>query len=475
MRIVMVGLNHRTAPVELREKVALAGDDLDAALTELTLRFPAAECAVLSTCNRTEVYVVRGTHEPPSADELRALLTEYSAVSIEDITPHSIHREQEQALRHLFRVAAGLDSMVLGETQILGQVRRAYESAARRGTVGPVMHRVFQQALAAAKQVRTQTGIDAGRVSVGSVAVDFARQVFTDFTDKTVVGIGAGELAKTALRHLTTLQPKGLWLINRTADRAAMLAEQLHLTGPGGGVRPWEELDNLIVDADVILTSTGAREPVITAERFRPLLRKRRHRPLFIIDLAVPRDVEETIGAMSNVYLYNIDDLQSVIAETHGQRREQVERCEAGLADAVRSCLAQIQNRDLAGLIRQLRDRLNAIGHAERRRTVRKLDAGQDASDVIDEHTHRLINKILHLPLSQLDGGDPDAPLGFYAAALRRLFDLDDAVATEKDIAESAEAQSPRRQTKIEPEAEVEIQSKELSFSAPSASPRPPR
>ena len=439
MRLLMLGVNHRTASVEMREKLALASEDVEAFVVSLRARFVEAgiECIPLSTCNRTEIYVAKPTHAAPSVDELRVFLAERSGVSVDDLAAVTIHREQDEALRHLFRVACGIDSMVLGETQVLGQVRRAYEQAIELDAVGPTLHRVFQQALATAKRVRYETGIDAGRVSVASVAVDFARQIFSDFGDKTVLGIGAGEMAKTTLHRLQELRPKALWIVNRTTERAAELAESLHLTGPRGGVRAWEEMDPLLIDADIVLTTTGAHRPIITVDRFKPLLRKRRGRPLFVVDLAVPRDVDPMIGAMNNVYLYNIDDLQAVVARTHGQRTKEVSRCEKMLGVAVRQCLAQIQSRDLGRLIRQLRHRLNDIGAVERERSLRKLVATRDDADsdeferVLNEHTHRLVNKILHLPLSQLENDDAKAPLGFYAAALRRLFDLHDESSSE--------------------------------------------
>lgn len=431
MRVLLLGVNHRTAPVELREKLALATSDPAAALRAMRERFPLCEAALVSTCNRLEVYAARPTHHAPTADDLRNFLAERAAVPAEAVSAASIHREGEQAVAHLFRVSAGLDSMVLGEPQILGQVKRAYESAAACGAAGPTLHKVFQAAAAAAKRVRTATGIGSGRMSVATVAVDFARQIFDDFRDKTVVGIGAGDMAKATLRHLLRLEPGKLWVLNRSPERAAALAAELGLVLPRGGARAWDELDALLVEADIVLTSTASREPILTAERFKPLLRKRRGRPLFIVDIALPRDVGADVGTLSNVYLYNLDDLQKVVQANAQTRGGEVERCEAQLADAAAACHRQLQHRDLGVLIRQLRTQLHDIGDAESDRTARKLAAlgvGDEAVQaLLQEHTQRVVNKILHLPLSQLDGKDAEAPLGFYAAALRRLFALDEA------------------------------------------------
>lgn len=456
MRIGLIGVNHRTAAVDFREKLALAAGEIEAAISVLRRRYPEVECVLLSTCNRTELYTVRPSHEPPTDDDLRHFLADCGGVSNAQLTAASIHHDQDGALHHLFRVSSGLESMVLGEPQILGQVKRAYELAVRCGTVGPVLHLAFQRAIATTKRLRHTTTIGIGRVSVGSVAVDLARQVFADFSDKTIVGLGAGEIAKTTLRHLLGLSPKRLWVSSRRLDRATALAEHLHLTGPGRGARHWEELGELLVEADIVVTSTGAREAIITVERFKPLLRRRRSRPLVLIDIAVPRDVQPQVGGLSNVYLYNIDDLQSVVASNYDQRCEQVERCEDEVASAVTAAMVRIRKQDLGQLVRRLRRRLHDIGADEQRRTAGKLAALPDApgrqaiQNLFAQHTHRLINKILHLPLSQLDRRDADAPLSFYAAALRRLFRLDDPAQSSAEpsqepapVEEPAPAKSP--------------------------------
>ncbi len=432
MRILMLGINHRTAAVQLRERVALSGPRLDAVFAEFARRYPGVELIVVSTCNRTEFYLARPTHQPPNVEQLMAFVAEHCETEQRTLAAAILHRENHEAAAHLFRVASGLDSMVLGEPQVLGQIKRAYEYATAQQVVGPVLHRLFQDALATAKHVRRETGIDKGRVSVGSVAVDFAHRIFESFEDKTVLGIGAGDMAKLALRHLQDLSPQKLWLVNRSPQRATRLAEVLRLSPQQGGARAWEDLDQLLVEADIILTSTASPEPIITAQRFRPLIKRRRNRPLFIIDLAVPRDVEAEVGTLANVYLYNIDDLQQVVVQTHEDRRGQVQTADAMLLEAAQACMTQVQNRDLGQLIALLRHRLHDLGQAESQRTLRRMatlhPAGIDPKmqAMLDEHNHRLINKILHMPVSRLDRRNANAPLAFYAAALRRLFALDD-------------------------------------------------
>lgn len=432
MRIVMLGLNHRTAAVEVREKLALSGESLDGFVATMRGQFPAAEVVVLSTCNRVEIYLARPSHEAPSIAALRQTLATHTGVALDQLTVSTIHRENEQALEHLFGVATGLDSMVLGEPQIMGQVKQAYEYAQSRQAVGPVLHKVFQQAIKVARHVRKSSGIDAGRVSIGSVAVDFAKQIFEHFDDKTVVGIGTGYMAKLTLTHLKALKPAKLWLVNRSPQRAVDLAKSLGIGNQDsltpGGARSMDDLDQLLVEADIVLTSTSANAFVITADRFKPLLKQRRSRPLFIIDIAVPRDVDPAVGALRNVYLYNVDDLQQVVAQTHQQRSNVVDHCQSMLSQSVAACMHQVQHRDAGQLIKSLRTRLHDLGQLEQQRTLRKLATAdpKDAAALLQEHTHRLINKILHMPLSQFNHRQAgDVPLAFYTAALRKLFQLE--------------------------------------------------
>lgn len=432
MRLLMLGFNHRTAPLELREALAFDTDRAADALRELRKRYPASECTLISTCNRTELYLARPIHDPPTIEDLRTFITEQTGADADAVRTASIHREQEDAATHLFRVTAGLDSMVLGEPQVLGQVKRAYELADGCGLVGPVLHRLFQGAITASKSVRRQTGIDQGRTSISSVAVAFAKNIFDHFGDKTVLAIGAGEMIKASLASLRRENPKRLLLINRTGQRATDLANQLDLTGSDHGARAWDDMDSLLIEADIVVSCTGATDPIVTEARFKPLLKKRRGRPLFMLDLAVPRDLDPKIGALRNVYLYNLDDLQQAVEATATGRRELVQEAEVLLRGHIDRCMGEIRHRDVGQLVKQLRQRLHDIAEAEQGRTAKKLaslngqSTEQAVEDLLAQHNHRLVNKILHLPLSQLDRSDPDVSMGFYAAALRRLFDLQD-------------------------------------------------
>ena len=446
MRLVMVGLNHRTAELSVREQIAQRLGDGSRIGQALRQTYPDVEVAALSTCNRIEIYIARPTHEPPSGDQLAHWMVEQAGV--EQARASVIHREQDQAATHLFRVAAGLDSMVLGESQILGQVRRAYDAARDAGWVGSTLHKLFQEAISTAKRVRSEAGLDALEASVGSAAVRFSRGVFDHFDDKSVLAVGAGEIVKSTVKQLAAVQPRRIRIVNRTLASAQSLADALHLD-VGQCVRPWDDLDACLTEADVVITGTGASDPILTRQRMRGVVKARRRRPLLILDIALPRDVEPDVGSLANVYLYNLDDLQGAIDQDARQKQQQVEHAARIIHEAVASCMAQIHHRDLGRLIRALRRKLHEVGDQERQRTRAKLaGAGPDAVErVLDEHTQRVINKILHMPLSQLDQRNPEAPLGFYAAALRRLFDLQQdaesepmASANERDEADDGES-----------------------------------
>ena len=390
-----------------------------------------AEVVVLSTCNRTEIYRAVEVEDGFDAEVLQGWWAGACGVGRDHVAAVSVAARGEGAVRHLFGVAAGLESMVLGEPQVLGQVRAAYRRAEEEGTVGPILHRVFQQAIAASKRVRCETGIDSGRVSVGSIAVAYARRIFERFDDKTVVAIGAGQAAKLTLRHLVGVRPGRLWIVNRSARRARALAGSLGIEGGDGMFRGLGELDGLLVEADIVLSGTSSREPILTRALMEGVCARRRHRPIYVIDTAVPRDVEPSVGQIEDVYLYNMDDLQSVARQTHDERAGHAGRCRVLVDEAVRKCVLDVRHSELGRVVRHLRQKLHRLGDAENERTRRRLLA-LDSADrdgalrgLLSDHTRRLINKILHEPLSRLDPGRADEQLGFYAAAIRALFDVD--------------------------------------------------
>lgn len=429
MNITLLSISHHTAPVALRERLALSDQAVEQVAASWRQTYGGSELVLINTCNRVEWYVACPAQGQPDIEALRQFVGDFCQVDLAELNAASIHRENLQAVEHLFRVACGLESMVLGEPQIIGQIKRAYEHANALSSVGATLHTLFQEALATGKEVRTATGIDTGRISVGSTAVEFARQVFESFDDKTILAVGAGEMAKITLHHLQSLNPRKLWLVNRSIDRARELAAQLNVDG----ARQIDDLDPLLVEADMLITSTASNEPIITPARFTPLLGRRRNRPLVIIDLAVPRDVDPAVGGLQNVYLYNIDDLQQVVDATQAQRMHEADEARARVRDAADRCMKRIQNHDVGQLVRALRTRLHELGELEQQRTLRKLESASpdEVPRLLEEHTHRLVNKILHLPVSQLDRRQPASVLGFFAAALRKLFRLDSQAAAQ--------------------------------------------
>ncbi len=422
MHLICVGISHHTAPLALREKLAMNRPQVDAALADLRDRYPDAELAILSTCNRTEVYAARPLHGHPRIEQVVQWLAHRHGVEPAELAPCLYHHDNERAIRHLFRVASGLDSMVVGESQIVQQVKQAYDAAQAAETAGRAVHRIFQAALSTSKRVRTQTSIGEGRLSVAGAAVEFARHLFDSLADKTVLAIGAGKMAELTVRHFQSLCPGRLIVVNRSAERAGELARRLDAEPIG-----LDRLDEALAAADVVISSTGSAEPILTRDRFKPLLKRRRFRPMFLIDIALPRDIEPSVGELANVYLYDLDDLQRAVAANQSDRHGAVAECEAMVEQAVGECYALVQTGDVSELIRRLRRQLHHLGEAESERTLHKLlDADPaDFDRIVREHSQRLVNKILHKPLMELGrGGSQTAAL--YASALRRLFDLGD-------------------------------------------------
>lgn len=429
LRLVVVGVNHRTAPVELRESIAFTPDAASDAINLLREKFPGSEVVILSTCNRVELYFVRPVGGQPSIAEITLFLSDFHKLAPDQLTPHVYHREDRAVIEHLFAVASSLDSMVVGETQILAQVKAAYQHASAAGSAGKVLHALFQRAFAAAKDVHEKTNLSAGRLSVASVAIDLARSVFDRFDDKTVLCVGAGKMASLMLRHLVDLKPGKLLITNRTFENAQAAAATFH-----GEARPLEQLDQLLTEADILLTSTGASQPVITEARFKALLKARRYRPIVIIDIAVPRDVETAVGTLRNVYLYNVDDLQEVAAGNKEKRDEKITASRAVLADHVEEFLKWFAARDVGPIVKALYERCNQIAAAELEAIyARTPDMTPEQKAELARLTHRLVGKILHDPVTQLTARAEHTARPMLATALKKLFSLD------KDASDSHE------------------------------------
>ncbi len=418
VRLLAVGVSHRTAPVELRECVDFAKDGVDAALAALGERALAREIVVLSTCNRAEIYGVAETDA--AADAFGRFISEYHQVAHETLQPHLFVHRGAQAATHLFRVAAGLDSLVVGEPQILGQVKDAYATASSLKYTGALTNRLFNSAFTVGKRVRSETGLGEGAVSVSYAAISLAKKIFGDLTGLDVLILGAGEMAELTGVHLRAQQVKQLTIASRTLSSAQTLAKTLN-----GRAVPWASLGPALSTADIVVTATGAAEPVLTRARLEEVMRPRRSRPLFVIDIAVPRDVEASAGDLDQVFVYNIDDLRSIVQENLARRASELQRAEQIVVEEVERFSAWMQSREVVPTLVALRQRFESIRRAELQRLDSKL-AGlpPEARARVDEITHLIVEKLLLTPTEQLKTLSDESTVIAYADALNRLFSL---------------------------------------------------
>jgi glutamyl-tRNA reductase len=419
--LLLVGVSHHTAPVEIRERLDFLKGDLPRALGTLADRPSIGEAVVLSTCNRVELYV---TCEEVSRarEELAGFLSRFHNVSEAELMPCLYTRVDEDSARHLFRVSAGLDSLVVGEPQILGQVKDAYAVASELHATGPLLNRLFHSAFAVGKRVRSETGLAEGAVSVSYAAVSLARKIFGDLKDLNVLVIGAGEMAKLTAIHLKSQHVRRMEIMSRTTAHAESLAAKI-----GAQSVAWTVMNDALLAADIVVTATGAVMPILSRARVADVMRRRGHRPLFLIDIAVPRDVEAATGSLEQVFLYNIDDLQSIVSENLSRRSDEVHRADAIVAEEVQRFAAWLRSRDAIPTVVALRQRFEAVRQAELKRLEPKLVAlPPEARARVDEITRLIVEKLLLTPTEQLKAiGDQDT-VAVYADALNRLFSLVD-------------------------------------------------
>jgi glutamyl-tRNA reductase len=372
---------------------------------------------ILSTCNRSEIYAVAG---PDGPDAVGRFFAEYHQLPLAHLSQHLYVRRGPEAARHLFRVAAGLDSLVVGEPQILGQVKAAYACASDNGYTAAVTNRLFHSAFSVGKRVRSQTGVAEGAISVSYAAIALARKIFGNLKGLHVAILGAGGMGKLTGRHLKAHDVRQITIASRTLSAAEDLARQL-----GGRAVPWTDMAEALGGADIVVTATGAAEPVLTRSRVQEVMRHRQQRPLFIIDIAVPRDVEASVGDLEQVFLYNIDDLQGIVKENLGRRSSELERAEAIVHEEVDKFTSWLQSRDIIPTVVALRERFEAIRRAEVARLDPKL-AGlpPEARERLDEITHLIVEKLLLTPTEQLKSVRDEAMVAAYSEALSRLFRL---------------------------------------------------
>jgi glutamyl-tRNA reductase len=420
--VFVVGVSWRTAPVGVRERLAFRDDEVDRALGDLIASPDIEEAVILSTCNRVEIY---GSCAAPGMAAASAAARSYLArsrgVAAEGLADHVFERSDDEAVRHLFRVAAALDSMVLGESQILGQLKDAYGAAVRAQAAGPILGRSMEKAFQVAKRVRSETGISRGAANVSSVAVELARRVFGDLHGKTVLVVGAGKMSALAARHLHSAGAAGILVTNRSAERATELAVEVD-----GTAHPWDELERLLGAADVVLSSTGASQPILTGKLVKAAMKARRWKPLVVVDIAVPRDAEASVGKLDGVYLFDIDDLQKVVRDNIAERQKEADAAQALVDGEVSEHRRWLRAQKVVPTIKSLREHFHQVAAAEVDRCLRELERAKTAEEIekaVRRMGELIANKLLHLPMSALKGGE-QAEVEVLVEVTNRLFAL---------------------------------------------------
>ncbi len=416
MRLITYGLNHKTAPVELRESVAFPDVALPAALNDLMALPSISEAAVLSTCNRTEIYACVSDEASP---DVEAWLQSHAGLS-HQLGLHLYQHVDRACVSHAMRVASGLDSMILGEPQILGQMKQAYQIARNENAVGPLLTRLFEHVFSVAKMVRTETEIGANPVSVAFAAVSLARQIFTDMGEQTALLIGAGETIELTARHLADHGLARMIVANRSVERAQKLASRHH-----GYAIDLDTIPTHLSEADIIIASTASSEPILLHSDVKSALKQRRHKPVFMLDLAVPRDIEPAVSKLEDVYLYTVDDLKDVIAENMRSREHAAQQAESLISLRIEEFMRWMVSRDASSTISALRDRANAEQAVLLEKAQRMIEQGKPVEEVLQFVAKGLVNKLLHHPSTALRSAGPDEQTQLLEAAVR-LFNLDD-------------------------------------------------
>lgn len=419
MRLLAVGINHKTAPIEIRERVAFAPDRLPEALHDLRARSRVEEAAILSTCNRTELMCcVKDT----TADAVVTWLGDYHRLNKEQVAPYIYLHPEQNAVRHMLRVASGLDSMILGEPQILGQIKSAYATAMQAGTVGTLLGRLFQHTFSVAKQVRTDTAIGSSPVSVAFAAVSLAKQIFDDLPQRTVMLIGAGETIELAARHLHENGIGRIIIANRTVEKAHALASNFN-----GYAIELSEIPAHLAEADIVISSTASPLPILGKGAVESAIKARKHRPMLMVDIAVPRDIEPEVGELRDIYLYTVDDLQEIIQEGLKSRQEAAKQAEEIIDTQVTRFMGWMQSLDSVATIRAYREQAERVRDEEIEKARRMLERGMPAAEVLQSLARGLTNKLTHTPSAQMKQAGFDGRNELLDAA-RELFDLKNTV-----------------------------------------------
>lgn len=397
MQLFTIGVNHTTAPISIRENVAFSDANLRHALSDLTAH-NVAEAAILSTCNRTEIYVQSANAEP-----IVQWLAKYHQLDINNLQPYTYTLSGENSVKHAFRVASGLDSMVLGEPQILGQFKQSVKIAQDAGTLGTLLHKLFQRTFEVAKEVRTNTDIGGSSISMAAAAVKLAQRIFGDIRDQKVLFIGAGEMIELCADHFAAQKPKSMTVANRSLERGTELAEKI-----GGSAILLHDLPNLLADFDIVITSTASQLPIVGLGMVERAIKARRHRPIFMVDLAVPRDVEPEVAELDDVFLYMVDDLAQVVSDGMENRQAAALDAEIIVNSRVETFMHWLVKRDAVPTIKALRDQAESTRQTELEKALKLIQKGESPEKALEALSNALTNKFLHAPSHALNQAHGD-------------------------------------------------------------------
>ena len=434
MELIVIGLNHKTAPIEIRERLAFPEDGIEKPLSQIKSLPPLKENMILSTCNRVEIYAVVQETEKAMLD-LKSFLSQYHGLSLKEFEKRLYLLVGEEAVKHIFRVASSLDSMVVGEPQILGQIKSAYNMAAEAKTSGLILHRLLHRAFHVAKRVRTETKIGNSAVSVSFVAVELAKKIFGTLEKRTVLLMGAGEMCELAARHLVSGGIEKVLVTNRTYERAVTLAQEFR-----GEPIPFEEIYRGLRRVDIVISATDSPQYLLHHEEVAKVIKDRKQKPIFFIDIADPRDIEPKVGDIENVYLYNIDDLQKVANDNIQDREKEAQNAEAIVQDEVVKFVNWYQSLEVTPTIVALRKKFEEIRNKELAKTLSLHPHFSDKErQSLEALTSAIINKILHNPLILLKQKNEEAMADLYLDALRTLFGLTEKPSETSDIEKEEE------------------------------------
>ncbi|MBI5492481.1 MAG: glutamyl-tRNA reductase [Deltaproteobacteria bacterium] len=419
MNLIIVGLNHRTSPVEIREKLSFPAQTIGEPLRKLTNHYGLNEAVILSTCNRVEVLAITGDIEKGTW-QIKRFLSEFHDIPLNRLDDHLYVQQGENAVKHLFRVGAGLDSMVMGEPQILGQVKDSYGYAVQHNTAGVIVNKLYHKAFQVAKRIRSETKIGESAVSISFAAVELARKIFGDLTGKSAMLLGAGEMAELAAKHLQSNGVRDIIVANRTYEKAVELVK-----GLCGTAIMFREFPHFLKNVDIVIASTGAPNFIIKPDQVHDVMRERKQKPMFFIDISVPRNIDPLVNNIDNCYVYDVDDLQGVVASNLQERKKEAEEAEKIIDEEIEKFYRWIKSLDVVPTIIALRQTCDQIRKAELAKAVQSLGSLTEKDQkVLDAMTSAIVNKILHHPVTHLKKESNKIEGDLYIDTIRRLFDL---------------------------------------------------